>query len=90
MAGLTEEQMEDVRRIVREELKSLLESLGTTANGLDVPYETRELESSALMAIEKVLKEEASNLPHDWECATRAHWDNACDCGIDGKEKNDD
>lgn len=86
MAGLTEE---DIRRIVREELKSLLESLGATAHKLD-DYDARELESSALMTIEKVVMREVDNFPHDWKCNTRiGNWINrTCNCDV-GKEKND-
>ncbi|WPJ30816.1 hypothetical protein [Streptomyces phage Psst4] len=76
-----------LRRIVREELKSLLESMGKTAYNSD-GYETGELESAGLRAIRTVVEAEGSHLPHAWTCPKRqGTWDREgyathCNCGV--------
>lgn len=78
---------ERLRRIVREELKSLLESMDKTANRAD-GYETGELESAGLRAIRRVVEDEAYYMPHAWTCPKRqGAWDNngdptKCNCGV--------
>lgn len=77
----------DIRRIVREELKSLLESMDKTADRAD-GYETGELESAGLRAIRRVVEDEAYYMPHAWTCPKRqGAWDNngdptKCNCGV--------
>uniref|UniRef100_A0AAU7GXR9 Helix-turn-helix DNA binding domain protein n=1 Tax=Streptomyces phage Scarif TaxID=3158858 RepID=A0AAU7GXR9_9CAUD len=84
VAKTTEEKL---RRIVREELKSLLESMGKTAYSAD-GYDTGELESAGLRAIRTVVETEGSLLPHAWTCPKRkGYWDeygnrSKCNCGV--------
>lgn len=72
-----------IRRIVREELKSLLGSMAKTAekkNG----YDTGQLEGAALYAIKNVVEEEEERLPHAWDCPKRKRsWENNCSCGVE-------
>lgn len=76
-----------LRRIVREELKSLLESMGKTADRAD-GYETGELESAGLRAISRVVEDEDYYMPHAWTCPKRqGTWDREgyathCNCGV--------
>lgn len=80
MSGIDEET---VRRIVREELTSLLKSLDKTASD-SIGYETGELEGAALRAISDVMKSEVGSMPHDWKCEMRTdRWFEACTCGVD-------
>ena len=78
---------EDVRRIVREEMRSLLVSLVKTSDRLNVPYETEEIENRILRSIGKVADQEASHLPHKWDCGSRdPDWMKInpfeCTCGV--------
>lgn len=77
----TQEQL--VRTIVREEIERALSLLASTADREDVPYETGELESSALGAIGKVAEravqrlrdpEDPYNAPVDELCPTCGHF----------------
>ncbi len=47
-------QAEQIRRIVREEIAEAFRALGREAEHQDMPYETGELESSALHAVKRV------------------------------------
>jgi len=75
---LTEEQ---VRAIVREEMKAMLTSLELEANRAD-GYETGELESSALQAIRKVADAAHEVVDHKLDCASRSDRYRRCDCGV--------
>lgn len=80
---------EIIRRIVREELKKLLESTAETARNSD-GYETGELESAALGAINKVVESEAYLLPHAWDCTRRIgdYFERQkCSCGVGMEDK---
>lgn len=75
--------MGDIRRIIREELKSLLESVAETADRAD-GYETGELTSAGLGAIKDVAERVSGELPHAWDCTikTPMTWPKKCSCGV--------
>lgn len=85
-----------MRRIVREELRSLLQSMSKTAHGLHAGlagYETGELERAGHRAIEKVMDLEEAMLPHAWNCNLRdpnGYDDQGnelkCSCGVGDEE----
>jgi hypothetical protein len=83
---------EMMRKVVREELRSLLYSLTATArdnsDGL-AAYEVGELERAGHRAIQRVMEIETALLPHAWNCNFRdpAGYDSRgnkleCSCGV--------
>lgn len=70
-----------VRRIIRQEMESLLETLARGAGDSD-GSETGELESAGLQAIKSVMERELHHLPHDWNCEKRHGSWNKCTCDI--------
>lgn len=75
---------EMIRKIVREELKSLLDSMKETAGSLD-GYETQQIEREALRAFKNLAGMEAGMLPHAWDCEGRGRYglsEEECSCGI--------
>lgn len=56
-----------IRAVVREEIVNALGALSRASDDLDVPYETGDLESSALMAIGKAADNAVGRLtcPHE-------------------------
>lgn len=71
-----------LRSIVREELKSLLESIAKTANDGSNGYEVGELQSAGMTAISNVAEHEAGLMPHAWDCTIRDRkaWSSSCSC----------
>lgn len=53
-SDLQRAQVDQIRRIVREEIAEAFRALGREAEHQDMPYETGELESSALHAVKRV------------------------------------
>lgn len=72
---------EDIRRIVREELKILLANI-TKAAQKGQGYDTGELEDSALNAIKSTMGRAVQDFDHEPECYSRDKWSN-CDCGLE-------
>jgi hypothetical protein len=74
---------EDLRRMFREELKLVFESMAKTASNAD-GYETGELESAGLKAIANVAERMEEKLPHSWDCAKRERfgYSNKCTCSV--------
>lgn len=83
---MNKSEEEIIRRIVREELKSLLESMGKTAYNAD-GYETGELKSAGLAAVREVVESEAWGMPHDWGCERRKSGYKQCTCGVGDETK---
>jgi hypothetical protein len=75
---------EDHRRIIREELKSLLESLRDHSRG--IAYETQEIEERALGAVKELFEGEIQRFPHDWKCPKRSSYWKPCVCGVGDEE----
>jgi hypothetical protein len=80
---------EIIRRIVREEMRSLLESMAETADGLAnglSSYDVGDLEKAGHRAIKTVMELEESMLPHAWNCISRDprafEGENECTCGV--------
>ncbi len=71
---------DEIRRIVREELKSLLMSMKDTAYNAD-EFETGG-KSAGFSAIRDVVEQEAALLPHDWSCEKRKYRNGKCTCGV--------
>ena len=75
---LTEEQ---VRAIVRDELRQLLLSMQERADRLDVPYETGEFESRTYQAVSEVARETGWLYHPNEECPRRRYYSqDACIC----------
>lgn len=75
---------EMMRKVVREELKALLESMAKTASGQAWNYASSDLEGYGLRAIENVAEREAALMPHAWNCEKRNPqvWGAKCSCGV--------
>lgn len=76
---------EAIRKIIREELKSLLEDMQRVSRKRDT-YDTRQIESEALQAFNGLIGEVIEDLPHAWDCANRTErgsvW-GECSCGLE-------
>lgn len=59
---------EDVRRIIREELKTFSESVQKSTYGSG----DGDLEYAAFQAISSAMEREAHLLPHTWDCQLRS------------------
>jgi len=73
---------QEIRQIVRDELKAMLLSMAKTTERMINDYDARELESHALRAVSRLAEREAEVLPHTWECAFRKGFRVECNCGV--------
>jgi hypothetical protein len=78
---------EIIRRIVREEMRALLESMAETADNLATglaSHDVGELERAGYRAIKTVMELDESMLPHAWNCVHRdpRSFEGECTCGV--------
>lgn len=78
---------EVMRRIVRQEMRLLLDSMQKTSHGLahgPNRYDMDEIQRVAYQAIEEVVALEEAMMPHAWNCETRnPHVSgHKCSCGV--------
>lgn len=79
---------QDIRRIVREEMKSLMKSLmeSLAEASQPTPYESDVFDTKVFGVVRMLTDFQAEQLPHAWDCVTRSKdWyidQPECDCGI--------
>lgn len=76
------EMDEALRRIVREELKLMLESIAENADRLDT-YGTGELLAAGLDAVKQAVKGAIDDLHHTADCTIRYSRYRDCSCGVE-------
>lgn len=69
-----------IRRIIREEIRTALEVLSSTAYGLD-GYETDHIERVAYGAVQRSAEYASATLEHAPTCKQRTERWGSCDCG---------
>lgn len=75
---------QEVRRIVREEIKQVLESLAVEADRADTPYETGELASAGLQAVAEAATLTVKAMDHASDCGLRERGrTNRCTCHVE-------
>jgi len=77
---------DEIRKLIREEIKAALQTLASSADRLD-GYDTDHIESVALGAINRAAEQTADLSHHDPRCPDRySRYGGGCDCTNPFKE----